>query len=234
MWFAVAELVLPRSNSRQVWNRSGIRPAGCDALERFALTADPRARVWRGSGETNLPPSQQGIVVLGTHLGDPAFIQAHLDKKVAEQRTLLERIPVADLQCAWLILLHCASAKANCLLRVVEPQSVAAYARAHDDGIWACLCTLLHVHPSQNEDIRSGANLPLVLGGVGLRSATRTSVSAYWASWADCLPMMFARHPEVASRLVRQLEGHSDSPFLSAAASSARVLSGTMGFHPPS
>ena len=46
--------------------------------------------------------------------------------------------------------------------------------------------------------------------------------------------MMFARHPEVAFRLVRQLEGHPDSPFLSAAASSARVLSGTMGFDPPS
>ena len=97
--------------------------------KRIAQAADPRARVWRGSGETDLPPSQQGIVVLGAPLGDPAFIQAHLDKKVAEQRTLLERIPlVADLQSAWLILLHCASAKANYLLRVVEPQSVAAYA----------------------------------------------------------------------------------------------------------
>ena len=35
--------------------------------------------------------------------------------------------------------------------------------------------------------------------------------------WADCLPMMFARHLEVASRLVQQLEGHPDSPFLAAA-----------------
>ena len=51
------------------------------------------ARVWRGSGETDLPPSQQGIVVLGTPLGDLVFIQAHLVKKAAEQRTLLERIP---------------------------------------------------------------------------------------------------------------------------------------------
>ena len=90
------------------------------------------------------------------------------------------------------------------------------------------------INPTQDEDIRSCANLPLVLGGVGLRSATRTSVSAYWASWADCLPMMFARHPEVASQIVQQLEGHPDSPFLAAAASSARVLSGTMGFDPPS
>ena len=44
---------------------NGIRPVGCDALESIAQTVDPRARVWRGSGETDLPPSQQGIVVLG-------------------------------------------------------------------------------------------------------------------------------------------------------------------------
>ena len=111
----------------QVWNRSGIRPEGCDALERIAQAADPRARVWRGSGETDLPPSQ-GIVVLGTPLGDPAFIQAHLDKKADEQRTLLERIPmVTDLQSASELSASCA-------------QSVAAYARAHDGGVWTCMC----------------------------------------------------------------------------------------------
>ena len=48
------------------------------------------------------------------------------------------------------------------------------------------------------------------------------------------LPMMFARHPEVASRIVQQLEGHPDSPFLVVAASSDRALSGTMGFEPTS
>ena len=47
---------------------------------------------------------------------------------------------VTDLQSAWLILLHCASGRANYLLRVVEPQSVAAYARAHDEGVWTCMC----------------------------------------------------------------------------------------------
>ena len=77
----------------QVWNRNGIRPEGCDALERIAQAADPTARVWRLSGETDLLPSQQGIVVLGTPLGDPAYIQAHLEKKAAEQRTLLRADP---------------------------------------------------------------------------------------------------------------------------------------------
>ena len=34
----------------------------------------PDARVWRGSGKTDLPPFQQGITVLGTPLGYPSFV----------------------------------------------------------------------------------------------------------------------------------------------------------------
>ena len=218
----------------QVWNRGGVRPPVCDVLERIAQAENPDARVWRGSQDSDLVPGQQGITVLGTPLGTAAFVESQLEMKVAQQRTLLERIPaVPDLQSAWLLLLHCASARANYLLLVVEPQAVAEYARSHDDGIWQCLCTILHISPDMSPDTRSAANLPLVLGGVGLRSACRVSVAAYWASWADCLPMMYARHPHVAERFIVQLEG-SETPFLGAAAASARALSGTMGFEPPS
>ena len=74
------------------------------------------------------------------------------EKKVEEQRKLLARIPlVPDLQSAWLILLHCAAARADYFLRVVDLQSVAAYARALDDGIWSCLCALLDIGPIQDE-----------------------------------------------------------------------------------
>ena len=97
-----------------------------------------------GSGETDLLPSQQGIVVLGTPLGDPRF---HPSTSGEEGGTLLERIPmVTDLQSAWLILLHCASARANHLLRVLEPQSVAACARAHDEGVLD-----FHVRPPEHQ-----------------------------------------------------------------------------------
>ena len=163
----------------------------------------PDARVWRGGGDTDVLPTQQEIIVLGT----PAFIQAHLEMKATEQRTLLDRIPLmSDLQSTWLILLHCASVRANHLLRVVEPQAVAGI-----DNIWGCLCLLLNVNPGQREDIKSSANLTLVLGGVGLRRASRISASAYWASWADC--MVFARNRGVAWAIVAQLEGHPDTPF---------------------
>ena len=46
--------------------------------------------------------------------------------------------------------------------------------------------------------------------------------------------MIQARHPEVANMFLEKLEGWPDTPFLGAAAVSARTLTGTMGFEPPS
>ena len=75
--------------------------------------------------------------------------------------------------------------------------------------------------------------MPLVLGGVGLRSALRVRTPAYWSSWVDCLAVIRNRHPDIAERLVAELDEPS-TPFLSAAAGAARTLTGTMGFDPPS
>ena len=65
---------------------------------------------------------------------------------------------------------------------------------------------MLGVSPNQSDIVRASATAPLILGGLGLRSAVRTSESAYWASWADCIPMMRERHPEVAIEFVTRLE----------------------------
>ena len=118
---------------------------------------------------------------------------------------------------------HCAAAKTTYLLRrrsrrrfVELPLSVVG-----------CL--------SQQERHGSGqCHNSLILGGVGLRSAVRTSESAHWASWADCLPMMRERHPEVAREFVTRLEPGVETQCLGAAATTARNLAGTHGFEPPS
>ena len=70
----------------------------------------------------------------------------------------------------------------------------------------------------------------LSLGGLGLRSAARTRESAYWASWADTLSMVQARHPSVAELMVYHLEGESWSPSLRAASQAATELDGIEGF----
>ena len=49
------------------------------------------------------------------------------------------------------------------------------------------------------------AILPMRLGGLGLRSASRMRHSAYWASWADSLQMISQRLPVVATRVLAHL-----------------------------
>ena len=95
----------------QVWNMAGIRPEACDVLEQIAQAADPTAVVWRGS---DVPSVQQGIKILEAPLGHPDFVSAHLERTIAEHAVLLERIPlVPDIQSAWLLLVHCAQARAT-------------------------------------------------------------------------------------------------------------------------
>ena len=58
---------------------------------------------------------------------------------------------------------------------------------------------------------RDVASLPLSFGGMGLRSAVRTAVPAYWSSWVDALSMISQRHRTVATTLVHELSGHISS-----------------------
>ena len=44
------------------------------------------------------------------------------------------------------------------------------------------------------------------------RSAARTRQAAFWASWADCLPMIQGKHPELAEDLLFRLERGANTP----------------------
>ena len=91
-----------------------------------------------------------------------------------------------------------------------------------------------HPPPAAAGNSRSGcASLPLALGGLGLRSASRTHPSAYWASWADSLHMVQKRHPGVAGHLLTHLEGVPVGQSLTSA-TTAGSLDGVHGFEVPS
>ena len=74
------------------------------------------------------------------------------------------------------------------------------------------------------------ATLPLRLGGLGLRSASRTAPAAYWASWADALPMVKARAPGVAADCVAALNTHAQQSGCLAEARDAGELLTRKGF----
>ena len=108
------------------------------------------------------------------------------------ERGLLNQWPrLPDLQCAWLLLAMCASPRANHALRTVPPLDIAGYAQAHDDAVWETLQACLGgVASGEADGARKLATLPASLGGLGLASAVRTAPAAYWAAWADALPVI--------------------------------------------
>ena len=199
----------------------------------MARDTDRSARVWRGS---EIPEDQQGMKILGTTLGNPEFVRRFLAQLSLKHRVLLQRIPLLDdVQSAWLLLAHCAATRANYSLRCVEPQDVEPFARAHDSDMRQCLSQILQVNLAEVDQATQGTvTVPLSSGGLGVRSAVRTSKAAYWASWADCLAMINERHPQVADFLVEELEGLPRTSCLAAAASAAKELTGVRDFDPPS
>ncbi len=53
--------------------------------------------------------------------------------------------------------------------------------------------------------------IPLRLGGLGLRNATRTRLAASWASWADTLNMISQGNASIARDIVLALNADQGS-----------------------
>ena len=126
--------------------------------------------MWKGPG---VPTHEQGIKVLGTPLGHEDFVAAHLESVLTEHHMFLSRIPeVKDVQSAWLLLLHCASARACYLTRVVRPSAVGDFMETHDRTLWQCLSDILKVDPLQCDEVLRD----VAKGGLGLRNSGRMRV----------------------------------------------------------
>ena len=102
----------------------------------------------------------------------------------------------------WLLLVFCAASRANYYLRVVHPDLARPFPEQHDAKVWMCLQRLVGIEDdSLTEDM---ARLPLSFGGLGLRSAVRTSPAAHWASLGRLLA-----HPPEAAPWSRQVDHHT-------------------------
>ena len=124
--------------------------------------------VWRG----NKPPPERGFLALGIPIGHDEYVRTQARERLREAREFLQAVPrLPDLQCAWLLLLFCASPRAQYLLGNVPPELAADYARSHDDEVWRTLLELLGgLDPedaASHQHARDIAFLPARLGGLG-------------------------------------------------------------------
>ena len=174
------------SGKTRVWNKAGSHPLDIDDLG---------PEVW----------CKDGVRILGTPVGSDSYVEVATDERINEEARLWAALAwVPDLQCAWQILLQCAGPRCHHFLRTVPPHQSAKYADNHDKGMMEATQTVLGSIPGSEvckEEGRQLATLPMRLGGLGLRSASRTAPAAYWASWADALPMLSARLSELTDRV---------------------------------
>ena len=202
----------------RVWNAAGQVPRD------LGQPGMPDLSCWVGAGP--LPDAEQGLPVLGVPFGSAAFVRTQLQVSRAGHDQLLQRLPeLDDLQASWLLLLFCCSPRCNYLLRMLPPSVTAEYAGAHDSAVLSTFADFLGVDGLPDR-ARRIAQLPLSLGGLGLVSAAQTSVSAYWASWADCLPVLGQHLPPAARAFLCDLEAPAPHvPCLRAAAATRAELS---------
>ena len=183
----------------RVWNAAAVEPPGLDTLA-------PDGTAWCGAEAS--PAEERGITVLGAPLGTDAYVQTQLTAVSDRQLRFLQVLPtLPDLQVAWLLLLYCASPRSNYALRMLPPNLIAGFASASDQAVQQCLYSLLNADNNGHLPQQAAclAQLALRHGGLGLRSAQLHAPAAFWASWADALPAVHRRDPELAAILSQQL-----------------------------
>ena len=178
----------------------GEAPRGFEEMQ--AMRTEDAKKIWTSDSPQ---PQDRGIIVLGSPLGSPEFCEAFANERMRKEEKLLAWLPeLEDAQVSWLLLYFCAVPRANHILRLLPPSLSVKYAEKHDQAIQRCLVSLLNCQPLST--LQCGvASLRGSLGGLGLRSATRTAAAAYWAAWADALPMLLDRLPHQAGQWVAQL-----------------------------
>ena len=128
-------------------------------------------------------------------------------------------------------------------LNVLRPERTTFFetAEQHDEAKWQTVLRLLEISPSScvpndspeaQRRARERALLSMRHGGLGLRCAARANVSAYWSAWADALPVLHDKVPEITAMLVGELSRGDTATSMSL--SSAARAKGALeedGFH---
>ena len=160
-----------------------------------------------------LPVSQQGLKVLGIPIGYEAFVQRFLDNKSTEQQVLFPRIPwVNDPQSVGF---HVRFHQGQCLVKKTPGATMRTFGHAFVRFLAHQMPQLVRTRwrPFQSQQV-----------GLDWESLQRVRHAAHWASWADSLRMVRARHPAVAERMIDGLQANAPVRFQSVKQCNQSVL----------
>ena len=140
----------------------------------------------------------------GVPVGHPHWVADQLDQPDTILDTLLAFLPMLHPQSGFHLLRLCAHPRLNHLIRNLPPDQMKQRAARHDAQIMSALARILG-EGDLCDRMTSQAQLPLSLGGSGLRSQALVSGAAYSGSWAACARALADLAPAIGDAIVSRL-----------------------------
>ena len=133
-----------------------------------------------------VPSSHDGIKVLGAPIGNDEFVREQVICELTKEIDLLEVISEVDSVAAYQLLKFCIAAKPTYLIRSVHHSLTDEGSKLFDEAVSKCFNKLIQRPEASLQDYQKNIiHLPVKLGGIGIRSANRTRVEAYIASFSE-------------------------------------------------
>lgn len=139
--------------------------------------------------------SQDGLVILGTPVGIDSYVKEHLQLKVKQAFSTIEKLPLLnDPQIAFTLLSKCNGfSKVSYFLRSSPTSLTQEMTKEFDGKMMETLGSILGSHLPDSSQVQ--ATLPSHLGGLGLRSTFLHAPAAFLSSINSCKPLLELTNP---------------------------------------
>lgn len=175
-------------------------------------------KIAAAANERNLCIQHSDLQVLGVYLShNDEQIEEWCYNLVSSDNTETDRMfqalvhPAMPVQIANLLLRYCMVPRMNYLCRTIHPRHIHTATMEFDKRVLHTFCTINNIDEDRtSETLQSQLQLPLRLGGFGLRSATTLSHIAYVSS----LMSMMSDYQKLFPTTAYSIDGHTFSTSL--------------------
>ena len=158
--------------------------------------------------------SYDGLVVLGTPVGSKSFIGNHFEEKTIKRRSKLEKLKkIDDPQVVYTLLSNCETmSRINQFVRTALPENTTTLSSSFDadlvDTVENFIGTLLSKQSQRQME------LPMRLGGLGLRSTVKHTPAAFLSSLNFCRDLIMGFFVGLEDEIEKLFSIEFDSVYL--------------------